>query len=357
MNLKEKLKAIAGAVSEIEKQFGRGSVMYLGMAPQGADFPRFKTGSLRLDRALGIGGYPRGRIIEIYGPESSGKTTLTLHAIAEIQRAGGTCAFIDAEHALDVAYARSLGVDVDTLLVSQPDHGEQALAIVDTLIHSGGVDLVVIDSVAALAPKAELEGDMGDHHVGLQARMMSKAMRKLTAVTHRTGSTIIFINQIRQKIGVAFGSPETTSGGNALKFFSSVRLDIRRLGKIKDSNETVGNRTRVKVVKNKLAPPFKEAEFEIRFGEGISRYGELIDIGIETGLIDKAGSWLSIQGERLAQGREKAIERLKSEPQLCEKLAAELESAFEATLGAGNTGSTRTTPPEKKGDSGRERAA
>jgi recombination protein RecA len=271
-------------------------------------------------------GYPKGRLIEVYGPESSGKTTLSLHAISEIQRDGGVCAFIDAEHALDVTYARKLGVDADNLLVSQPDCGEQALEIADTLIHSGAVDLVVIDSVAALAPKAELEGDMGDHHMGLQARMMSQAMRKLTAVTHRTGSTIIFINQTRQKIGVVFGNPETTTGGNALKFFASARLDIRRIGQIKDAKETIGNRTRVKVVKNKMAPPFREAEFEIRFSEGICRAAEVFDMAVEERIIEKAGSYFSLDGERFAHGREAAIVHFKANPQVMSSIIERLST-------------------------------
>jgi recombination protein RecA len=300
--------------------------MYLGSAPSGKDIPSFSTGSVGLNRALGIGGYPKGRLIEIYGPESSGKTTLTLHAISEIQKQGGVCAFIDAEHALDVTYARKLGVDADNLLVSQPDCGEQALEIADTLIHSGGVDLVVIDSVAALAPKAELEGEMGDHHVGLQARMMSQAMRKLTAVTHRTGSTIIFINQTRQKIGVAFGNPETTTGGNALKFFASVRLDIRRIGQVKDTKETIGNKTRVKVVKNKMAPPFRAAEFEIRFSEGICREAEIFDMAVEEKVIEKAGAYFSLDGERFAHGREAAIAHFKANPQVASKIIERLSS-------------------------------
>ncbi len=326
MKLKEKMKALSATVDRIEKQFGRGAVMRLGDVPSGDHIPSFSTGSLSIDRALGVGGYPRGRLIEIYGPESSGKTTLTLHAIAEAQRAGGIAAFIDAEHALDVTYARKLGVDVDQLLVSQPDHGEQALEITNTLIQSECVDLVVVDSVAALVPKAELDGEVGDHHVGLQARMMSQAMRMLTGVTHRTGATIFFVNQIRHKIGVAFGSPETTTGGNALKFYASVRLDIRRIGAIKKkgTDDSIGNRTRVKVMKNKMAPPFRMAEFEIIFGEGINREAELVDMGIEDGIVDRAGAWLSLDGERMGQGRENAMAYLLEHPQIAASLKERL---------------------------------
>ena len=326
MKLKEKMKALSATVDRIEKQFGRGAVMRLGDVPSGDHIPSFSTGSLSIDRALGVGGYPRGRLMEIYGPESSGKTTLTLHAIAEAQRAGGIAAFIDAEHALDVTYARKLGVDVDQLLVSQPDHGEQALEITNTLIQSECVDLVVVDSVAALVPKAERDGEVGDHHVGLQARMMSQAMRMLTGVTHRTGATIFFVNQIRHKIGVAFGSPETTTGGNALKFYASVRLDIRRIGAIKKkgSDDSIGNRTRVKVMKNKMAPPFRMAEFEIIFGEGINREAELVDMGIEDGIVDKAGAWLSLDGERMGQGRENAMAYLLEHPQIAASLKERL---------------------------------
>jgi recombination protein RecA len=326
MSLKEKLKALGAALEKIEKQFGKGAVMRLGDAPNGDQIPSFSSGSIGVDRALGIGGYPRGRLIEIYGPESSGKTTLTLHAIAEVQRLGGIAAFIDAEHALDVAYARRLGVDVDQLLVAQPDHGEQALEIAYTLIQSESVDLVVVDSVAALVPKAELDGEVGDHHVGLQARMMSQAMRMLTGVTHRTGSTVIFINQIRQKIGVAFGSPETTTGGNALKFYASVRLDVRRIGSIKKkgAEEAIGNRTRVKVTKNKMAPPFRRAEFDIIFGEGVGRAGELVDLAIAEGLFEKSGAWLSFDGERFANGRDNAVAYLVEHRDRADAVAARL---------------------------------
>jgi recombination protein RecA len=332
MNMKSKLKHLTDAVSSIEKQFGKGAIMMLGNSPSADEIPSFPSGSFSLDHALGINGYPRGRLVEIYGPESSGKTTLTLHAVAEVQKAGGVCAFIDAEHALDVTYARKLGVDADKLLVAQPDHGEQALEITDMLINSGGVDLVVIDSVAALVPRAELEGEMGDHQVGLQARMMSKAMRKLTGITHRTEATIIFINQIRHKIGVQFGSPETTTGGNALKFYASIRLDVRRIGQIKgktngkDETEVVGNRTRVKVVKNKMAPPFRMAEFEILFGEGINLPGEIFDAAVAADIIQKSGAHYSLNGERIAHGREKGLVHLKNHPELMKTLVTQLSS-------------------------------
>ena len=299
----DKEKAAESAMSQIVRQFGKGSIMKLGSQPI-ADVPVIPTGSLALDKALGIGGLPRGRVIEVFGPESSGKTTLALHAVASAQILGGIAAFIDAEHALDVAYAKKLGVNCDELLVSQPDTGEQALEITDMLIRSGAMDIVVIDSVAALVPRAEIEGEMGDSHMGLQARLMSQALRKLTGTINKTMTSLIFINQIRMKIGVVFGNPETTTGGNALKFYSSVRLDIRRIGAIKDGQEIVGNRTRVRVVKNKMAPPFKDAEFDIMYGEGISKAGDLIDAGVETGIIDKSGSWYSYDGERLGQGRE-----------------------------------------------------
>lgn len=313
-------KALAAALQQIEKQFGRGSVMRMGDQSAVRDIEAISTGSLNLDVALGIGGLPKGRVVEIYGPESSGKTTLTLQAIAQAQKAGGTCAFIDAEHALDPGYAAKLGVNVDEMLVSQPDTGEQALEIADMLVRSGAVDLVVIDSVAALTPKAEIEGEMGDSHVGLHARLMSQALRKLTGNIKRTNTLVIFINQIRMKIGVMFGSPETTTGGNALKFYASVRLDIRRIGSIKIKDEVVGNETRVKVVKNKMAPPFKQCEFEILYGEGISHEGELIDLGVANNLIDKAGAWYSYNGERIGQGKENARQFLRDNPETAEKL-------------------------------------
>lgn len=299
----DKDKAIESAMTQIERQFGKGSIMKLGTREVVA-VPSISTGSLALDKALGIGGIPKGRVVEIYGPESSGKTTLTLHAVAEAQKKGGIAAFIDAEHALDVTYAKRLGVNCDELLVSQPDTGEQALEIADMLVRSGAIDILVIDSVAALVPRAEIEGDMGDSHMGLQARLMSQALRKLTATIGKTNTTVIFINQIRMKIGVVFGNPETTTGGNALKFYSSVRLEIRRSTAIKDGTDVIGNRTRVKVVKNKMAPPFREAEFDLMYGEGISKTGELLDIGVEENIIEKSGSWYSFNGERIGQGRE-----------------------------------------------------
>jgi recombination protein RecA len=321
-------KALAAALGQIEKQFGKGSVMRLGDSTGAKDVPVVSTGSLCLDIALGIGGLPKGRVVEIYGPESSGKTTLTLQAVAEAQKAGGTAAFVDAEHALDPSYAEKIGVNVDDLLVSQPDTGEQALEITDMLVRSGAVDIIVIDSVAALTPKAEIEGEMGDSHVGLQARLMSQALRKLTANIKRSNTLVVFINQIRMKIGVMFGSPETTTGGNALKFYSSVRLDIRRIGAIKRGDEVVGNQTRVKVVKNKMAPPFKLAEFEIFYGEGISRMGEVIDLGVREGIVQKSGSWYSYGDDRIGQGKDNARTFLSEHPDI----AAEIENAIRARL-------------------------
>jgi recombination protein RecA len=299
----DRTKAIESAMTQIERQFGKGSIMKLGSRPI-VDVPVISSGAIALDRALGIGGFPRGRVIEIYGPESSGKTTLALHAVANAQKKGGIAAFIDAEHALDTAYAKRLGVNCDELLVAQPDTGEQALEIADMLLRSGAIDVMVIDSVAALVPRAEIEGEMGDAHMGLQARLMSQALRKLTGTIGKTNTCLIFINQIRMKIGVVFGNPETTTGGNALKFYASVRLDIRRMGAIKNGQDVVGNRTRVKVVKNKMAPPFKEAEFDIMYGEGISQIGDLLDVGVEAGIIEKSGAWYSYNGERIGQGRE-----------------------------------------------------
>jgi recombination protein RecA len=325
----DKQKALDSALAQIERQFGKGSIMRLGADNPVAEIEATSTGSLGLDIALGIGGLPKGRIIEIYGPESSGKTTLTLHAIAEEQKKGGICAFVDAEHALDPLYARKLGVNLDELLISQPDTGEQALEIVDTLVRSGAVSMVVVDSVAALTPKAELEGDMGDSNVGVHARLMSQAMRKLTGSISRTNCMVIFINQIRMKIGVMFGSPETTTGGNALKFYASVRLDIRRIGAIKDRDEVVGNATRVKVVKNKVAPPFKQVEFDIMYGEGISKTGELLDIGVKAGVVEKSGAWYSYGDERIGQGRENAKVYLRQNPQI----ATEIEDKIRAANG------------------------
>jgi recombination protein RecA len=319
-------KALAAALGQIEKQFGKGSVMRLGDNPMSRDIDVVSTGSIGLDVALGIGGVPKGRVVEIYGPEASGKTTLTLQIVAEAQKAGGTAAFVDAEHALDPTYAEKLGVNVDELLVSQPDTGEQALEITDMLVRSGAVDVIIIDSVAALTPKAEIEGEMGDSHMGLQARLMSQALRKLTGNIKRSNAMVIFINQIRMKIGVMFGSPETTTGGNALKFYSSVRLDIRRIGAIKKGDEVIGNQTRVKVVKNKVAPPFKMAEFEIRYGLGISREGEIIDHGVEHGLIDKAGSWYSYGEDRFGQGKENVREYLRNNPATSQEIEAKIRA-------------------------------
>ncbi len=325
----DKQKALDSALAQIERQFGKGSIMKLGADNAIQDIEATSTGSIGLDIALGIGGLPKGRIVEIYGPESSGKTTLTLHCIAEAQKMGGVCAFVDAEHALDPSYARKLGVDLDELLISQPDTGEQSLEIVDTLVRSGAVSMVVVDSVAALTPKSELEGEMGDSSVGVQARLMSKAMRKLTSSINRSKCTVIFINQIRMKIGVMFGSPETTSGGNALKFYSSVRLDIRRIGSLKDRDEIVGNATRVKVVKNKVAPPFKVVDFDIMFGEGISKMGELLDLGVAAGVVEKSGSWFSYGDERIGQGRENAKVFLKENI----RIALQIEDKIRAAHG------------------------
>lgn len=319
----DKQKALDSALAQIEKAFGKGSVMKLG-AQESMNVEVISTGSLGLDVALGVGGLPKGRIIEIYGPESSGKTTLTLHVIAESQKIGGTCAFIDAEHALDPVYARKLGVNVDELLISQPDTGEQALEIADTLVRSGAIDVLVIDSVAALVPKAELDGDMGDSHMGLQARLMSQALRKLTSSISRTNCMVIFINQIRQKIGVVFGNPETTTGGNALKFYASVRIDIRRTGAIKDKEEVIGNQTRVKVVKNKVAPPFRTVDFDILYGEGISYYGEIIDLGVKANVIDKAGSWFAYGDQRIGQGKENARHYLKEHPEMAKEIRGKI---------------------------------
>ncbi|GAB5470949.1 MAG: recombinase RecA [Rhodospirillales bacterium] len=316
----DKQKALQAALGQIERAFGKGSIMRLGSDMKATEAEVVSTGSLGLDIALGIGGLPKGRIIEIYGPESSGKTTLALHVVAESQKIGGTCAFVDAEHALDPAYARKLGVDVDNLLISQPDAGEQALEIADTLVRSGAIDVLVIDSVAALVPRAELEGEMGDSLPGLQARLMSQALRKLTGSISRSNCMVVFINQIRMKIGVMFGSPETTTGGNALKFYSSIRLDIRRIGAVKDRDTVVGNQTRVKVVKNKMAPPFRQVEFDITYGEGISKTGELLDLGVTAGIVEKAGSWFSFDGQRIGQGRENAKTFLREHPEMADNI-------------------------------------
>jgi recombination protein RecA len=320
----DRKRALEAALSQIDRAFGKGSVMKLGQREGAVDADTVSTGSLSLDIALGIGGFPRGRVIEIYGPESSGKTTLALHAVAEVQKKGGIAAYIDAEHALDPVYARKLGVDVDELLISQPDTGEQGLEITDTLVRSGGVDLVVIDSVAALTPKAELEGEMGDQLPGLQARLMSQALRKLTGSISKSNCLVIFINQIRMKIGVMFGSPETTTGGNALKFYASVRLDIRRIGAIKDRDEVVGNQTRVRVVKNKVAPPFKQVEFDIMYGVGISKTGELVDLGVKAGIVEKSGSWFSYEGTRIGQGRDNAKQFLAENKDMAAKIEAQI---------------------------------
>ena len=344
----EKKRAMELAIAQIEKQFGKGSIMKLGTAEIPADVPTIPTGSLGLDLALGIGGIPRGRVIEIYGPESSGKTTLTLHTIAEAQKTGGAAAFIDAEHALDLAYAEKLGVNTADLLVSQPDTGEQALEITETLVRSGAMDIIVIDSVAALVPRAELEGEMGDAHMGLQARLMSQALRKLTSSISRSQTSVVFINQIRMKIGVMFGNPETTTGGNALKFYASVRLDIRRIESIKDGQDVLGSRVRVKVVKNKMAPPFKQAEFDVLFAEGISKVGELIDLGVERGIIDKSGAWFSYDGERIGQGREAAREYLKTHPAAARTIEVKIREA--AGMGSKGDGPARAASEKRQDD-------
>lgn len=340
----DRQKALDAALSQIERAFGKGSVMKLGTGSEPVEIETVSTGSLGLDIALGVGGLPRGRIIEIYGPESSGKTTLALHVIAQAQKSGGTCAFVDAEHALDPVYARKLGVNINELLISQPDAGEQALEIADTLVRSGGIDVLVVDSVAALVPRAELEGEMGDSHMGLQARLMSQALRKLTGSISKSRCMVIFINQIRMKIGVMFGNPETTTGGNALKFYASVRLDIRRIGAIKDRETVVGNQTRVKVVKNKLAPPFRVVEFDIMYGEGISKVGELIDLGSQAGVVEKSGAWFSYDGQRIGQGRENAKQFLRDNPAIAEAIEQKIRSnaglVADAMMGASEGGGT-----------------
>ena len=344
----DKQKALDAALAQIERAFGKGSIMKLGARENTVETEVVSTGSLGLDIALGIGGLPRGRIIEIYGPESSGKTTLALHAIAQAQKGGGTCAFVDAEHALDPAYARKLGVNVDELLISQPDAGEQALEIADTLVRSGAVDVLVVDSVAALVPRAELEGEMGDSHVGLHARLMSQALRKLTGSISKSNCLVIFINQIRLKIGVMFGNPETTTGGNALKFYASVRLDIRRIGAIKDRETVVGNQTRVKVVKNKMAPPFRVVEFDIMYGEGVSKVGELLDLGIQAGVVEKSGAWFSYDGTRIGQGRENAKNYLRNNPAAAEAIEAKIRGnaglVADAMMGTPETDGDAATP-------------
>jgi len=340
-----RLKSVDNAITQIHRQFGKGSIMRLG-SNEHQNIPVIPTGILSIDLALGVGGFPRGRVTEIYGPESSGKTTLALHVIAEAQKRGGNAAFIDAEHALDTSYAKRLGVNVDDLLVSQPDFGEQALEITEILMRSGGIDVIVIDSVAALVPRAEIDGNVGDHHVGLQARLMSHAMRKFTGVLNRTNTVLVFINQIRMKIGVMFGSPETTTGGNALKFYSSLRIDIRRMTQIKDGQEVVGNRGKVKVVKNKVAPPFRIAEFDIVYGEGISRIGDLLDLGVEHDIVDKSGAWYSYMDERIGQGRENAKKFLKEHPEM----VTEIEHKIRLGLGLPIDGQTDTNPDKAEGD-------
>ena len=331
MEKNDKLKALDAAISQIEKQYGKGAVMKLGDPAAQMSVETIPTGSLSLDLALGLGGIPKGRIIEIYGPESSGKTTVTLHMIAEVQKRGGIAGFIDAEHALDPVYAKNIGVDIDNLYISQPDCGEQALEITETMVRSGAIDIVVVDSVAALVPKAEIDGDMGDSHVGLQARLMSQALRKLTAVISKSNCTVIFINQLREKVGVMFGNPETTTGGRALKFYSSVRLDVRRIESLKQSGEVVGNRTRVKVVKNKIAPPFKEAEFDIMFGEGISKVGDILDLAAENNIVNKSGAWYAYEGNKIGQGRENAKNYLKENPAICEEVEKKVRELFGLT--------------------------
>ena len=328
MERDDRLKALDAAISQIERQYGKGAVMKLGDPAAQMNVETIPTGSLSLDLALGLGGIPKGRIVEIYGPESSGKTTVTLHLIAEVQKRGGIAGFIDAEHALDPVYAKNIGVDIDNLYISQPDCGEQALEITETMVRSGAIDIVVVDSVAALVPKAEIDGDMGDSHVGLQARLMSQALRKLTAVISKSNCTVIFINQLREKVGVMFGNPETTTGGRALKFYSSVRLDVRRTEALKQSGEIVGNRTRVKVVKNKIAPPFKEAEFDIMFGEGISKVGDILDLAAENGIVNKSGAWYAYDSNKIGQGRENAKNYLKENPHVCEEIEQKVRTLF-----------------------------
>ena len=328
MAREDKLKALDAAISQIEKQYGKGSIMKLGDSSAQMNVETIPTGALSLDIALGLGGLPKGRIIEIYGPESSGKTTVALHAVAEVQRRGGIAGFIDAEHALDPAYAKNIGVDIDNLYISQPDCGEQALEITETMVRSGAVDIVIVDSVAALVPKAEIDGDMGDSHVGLQARLMSQALRKLTAVISKSNCIVIFINQLREKVGVMFGNPETTTGGRALKFYASVRMDVRRIESLKQGGEVIGNRTRVKIVKNKIAPPFKEAEFDIMFGQGISREGDILDLAADVGVVNKSGAWYAYNGEKIGQGRENAKIYLKEKPMICEEIEAKVRDFF-----------------------------
>ena len=350
MEREDKLTALDAAISQIEKQYGKGAIMKLGDPSAQMNVETIPTGSLSLDIALGLGGIPKGRIVEIYGPESSGKTTVTLHMIAEVQKKGGIAGFIDAEHALDPVYAKNIGVDIDNLYISQPDNGEQAMEIAETMVRSGAIDIVVVDSVAALVPKAEIDGDMGDSHVGLQARLMSQALRKLTAIISKSNCTVIFINQLREKIGVMFGNPETTTGGRALKFYSSVRMDVRRIESLKQGGEVIGNRTRVKVVKNKIAPPFKEAEFDIMFGEGISMVGDILDLAADLDIIVKSGAWYAYEGNKIGQGRENAKQYLKDNPQVCDEVAAKVRThyGFNAPESGAPAGGTAEGAESKK---------
>ena len=352
MEREEKLKALDAALGQIERQFGKGAVMKLGDPSVQMNVETIPTGSLSLDLALGLGGIPKGRIVEIYGPESSGKTTVTLHMIAEVQKRGGIAGFIDAEHALDPVYAKNIGVDIDNLYISQPDCGEQALEITETMVRSGAVDIIVVDSVAALVPKAEIDGDMGDSHVGLQARLMSQALRKLTAVISKSNCTVVFINQLREKVGIMFGNPETTTGGRALKFYSSVRLDVRRIESLKQGGEVIGNRTRVKVVKNKIAPPFKEAEFDIMFGEGISVVGDILDLAAENNIINKSGAWYAYEGNKIGQGRENAKQYLKDNPEVCAEVERRVRELFNL-----DEAQTEEAPPAAPGKNDKEKAA
>lgn len=356
MDNSEKLKALDAAIAQIEKQYGKGTVMKLGDPSAQMNIETIPTGSLSLDLALGLGGIPRGRIVEIYGPESSGKTTVTLHMIAEVQKRGGIAGFIDAEHALDPVYARNIGVDVDNLYISQPDCGEQALEITETMVRSGAVDIIVVDSVAALVPKAEIDGEMGDSHVGLQARLMSQALRKLTAVISKSNCTVVFINQLREKVGVMFGNPETTTGGRALKFYSSVRLDVRRIESLKQAGEVIGNRTRVKVVKNKIAPPFKEAEFDIMFGEGISRVGDILDIAAGIDIVNKSGAWYAYEGNKIGQGRENAKQYLKDNPAVCEEIEKKVRNHFSLNEGGNSAEEEKGTELPKEEKASKKRA-
>lgn len=361
MEREEKLKALDAAIGQIERQFGKGAVMKLGDPSAQMNIETIPTGSLSLDIALGLGGIPKGRIVEIYGPESSGKTTVTLHMIAEVQKRGGIAGFIDAEHALDPVYAKNIGVDVDNLYISQPDNGEQALEITETMVRSGAIDIVVVDSVAALVPKAEIDGDMGDSHVGLQARLMSQALRKLTAVISKSNCTVVFINQLREKVGIMFGNPETTTGGRALKFYSSVRLDVRRIEALKQGGEVIGNRTRVKVVKNKIAPPFKEAEFDIMFGEGISSVGDILDLAAENSIISKSGAWYAYDGNKIGQGRENAKQYLRDNPAICEEVERKVRELFNLEIAeqdtAGNPAPEKAAKEKASSKSAKEKTA